>query len=389
MLNLSLSETRCLAISGNRKLSSLLVATLGQIGINDVAKEFETETALLQLKSHEYNLVIGVSLEDTEYFRVLATVRYHIRITACRTPVILFSESWTSEQIAQLRDAGVSVLATFPINMRSLLKQITRAMNDPREFIMQGTYRGPCRRRSAIGHYHGPLRRQTDVQRDGYAGHSPVDDPELGRESGPSHQAAAPAHVPDSLPVFTAVPTTDVSYDPILHQTDQAVEAAIDTARDVFQSFGDLTVNVGKVHDHREMAAISESIARWLNLMQLVVSRVENYGCTSQQLDVIKEMRIAFQDQIVACVKALLSEMELIGSRLAHYSSPIGGAKLNTLSLKLSLIDGLLTFLGGEGVLDQQFQDKLAHARQFVADLVKRAQDGLVLTEFGRRKGPR
>jgi DNA-binding response OmpR family regulator len=80
-----------------------------------------------------------------------------------RVPVVLLTGDDTAMvRMTQARDAGVTGLLLKPFSRDELIKRMTRAMNDSRDFIDCPAYIGPDRRRKQAPGYAGPFRRTTD-----------------------------------------------------------------------------------------------------------------------------------------------------------------------------------------------------------------------------------
>ena len=80
-----------------------------------------------------------------------------------RVPVVLLTGDDTPMILmTQARDAGVTGFLLKPFSRDDLIKRMTHAMNDSREFIDCPAYVGPNRRRKQTPSYAGPFRRTTD-----------------------------------------------------------------------------------------------------------------------------------------------------------------------------------------------------------------------------------
>jgi DNA-binding response OmpR family regulator len=92
-------------------------------------------------------------------------IRHNSRSPDRTVPIIMMMEANAAkDQILQARDAGVTALVVLPVSTIELIKRITHAMNDPREFVELPPYIGPDRRRKPLAGYGGSLKRKTDRQ---------------------------------------------------------------------------------------------------------------------------------------------------------------------------------------------------------------------------------
>ncbi len=384
MLNISFAGTKCLTISANRQLSNLLASILSQVGISEVIKDCDMESAQLNIRSADFNLIICAGLDEAQYLSTLSQVRNHVSAVTSRTPVICISEVWKSEHINSLRDAGVSTLATFPLNMRNILKQITRALNDTREFVINSTYRGPCRRRSESDTFKGPFRRSTDSAGVHYG--STPSKPDSVAPSAPAatsqSEAIKPPPLPrHALPSYSPKRSTESGYSPVAYQTDVTISGAVHTARDVFALFAN---RANRPSDPQALRALSTAIERWLNLMHLVTSRITSYGCNAQQLDGIKQMRETFHDHIIDYIQHLISEIITNCERWLASGKHITAHMRGSITQKMIAIDGLLIALDEPQRMDEILSVRICMAREYLVKIEAQTEGGLVLTEFNK-----
>ena len=389
MLNLSWAEKKCLVIATNPNLSNLLVSTLGHIGISAVTKAEGVDSALFHITQAVHDIVVCATMHEQDTLTILSAIRNHKSAVACRIPVICVSENWTSGQIATLRDAGVNLLATLPLTMRNMMKQVTHAFGDNREFIACKTYRGPCRRRADLPGFTGPFLRQSDKGKSGAP--APPPSPPQSQPQAPRPSATAPTGQRRSASIVSPPPEDDMqedeelSNDPIQQQTGQDIHAAVQTAHYVTLLLDRMPQEGDPSYDPAAMQYISDYLERWVNLMSLVASRVGTYGCTTRQLDSIRRMRLSFHTQILRYVGGMAvgliaqSEKVLAPGDLV----PIAvGAKL---ARKLASIDGLIESLGDSADLPDALQADVDQARALVATVFERLAGSLNLAEFNSK----
>lgn len=387
MLQLSFADTKCLSVTTSRNLTDLLVSTLGHVGIGKVTKASDMNFALHHISSADCDLIICAALPDEDYFSVLSAVRNHKSPVACRVPVICVAENWNSEQIAKLRDAGVTLLATFPLTMRNLLKQVTRALNENREFIGISSYRGPCRRRTDIPNFAGPFRRAADANRKAGAPLPPKPAAASAPAAKPVAAKAAPSYAVPPPPSYASSHQGEVSNDPIQHQTDHAVNAAVVTAEYVCTLFEKLSKAGGGKIKPDAMQFVAGHLDRWINLMGVVGSRVENFGCTTKQLDSIKAMRSSFQTHVYSYAEVLTEELIADCERLIKGSKNIPISTGEVMQHRLMSIDGLVQSLGDIGNLSDSLAQAIAKAHNLVQELVEMETGAIILPEFAQQSG--
>ena len=387
MMTKSFAGTRCLIVSSNQNIGSLLIGVLGNIGIIDVVHDSHFESVLLHIKSASFDLIICATLSDDDNVRVLEAVRNHVSPVACRLPIICINESWGAEQITLLRNAGVSVLSVFPLTIRNLLKYVTRALNDTREFITVPSYRGPCRRRVGEAKYGGPFRRSTDTDSRRTAAverHAPSP----AQSDGVSAKVDETSHLGGGQsPVFSKTHKSEVSNDPIEHQTGHAIENAVITAKYICVLVDRISSTTSVLIKPDDAKRIAEFFERWINLMELVTDRIKNYGCTTKQLDALAQMRLSFQKHMATFADRSASTIFADGKKLLATHDQIPHGLLNPLVHRQSSLDILVeTF--PDICTDQAVMDKVDLSRKTVEHLIASAAATLVLKEFdqGRKR---
>lgn len=90
-------------------------------------------------------------------------------------PYILMTGFSEKRRVIQARDAGVTEFLVKPFTARDLYRRISQVIERPRQFVRSEDFFGPDRRRKRNTGYAGPLRRETDVRPEDYAGNKPKD----------------------------------------------------------------------------------------------------------------------------------------------------------------------------------------------------------------------
>ena len=366
MSNITFSQLKCLTITGSPLLSRPLGAGLMQLGVKEITQCHDIEIAKISIKSLSFNIAICVSLSSDNYNIVLKMIRNHLQDAICRIPIICISDDWKFKEITELRDLGVNVLGTYPLNMRNLHKQITRAISDPREFIVHKSYRGPCRRRQPLENYAGPLRRTTDADRIVPAPPIAIALPST------TSQFSAPPRLRSRPPKFN----------PIWEQTDRSIKGAAEAAQDVTALFFNKNISPDASTSQRTKQIVSDCIERWLNLMLLAASRIGQYGCTHQQAIEIETIKDDFVSTILEYINILLDETIDISRLWIEDDTPITLSMCETIQKHIILVDGLLELIGDDIVENTPLQAKILSARQYRNDITDRLDPAVFLNEL-------
>jgi len=381
VLNLSFTGVSCLAVATNKSISDLLVGTLRQIGMSDVTKAGDIQQAVHLVSANPFDIVICVALEGNTYMDVLLAVRNHRDPAVCRVPVLCISESWEADQITALRDAGVTIMGMFPVNMRSVLKHVTRALSDKREFINTPTYKGIDRRKETPSNYSGPLRRASDAQPRKASHHEPQDEPP-GQGAPAPFPPTAPAFVPPPSPTFSSI----TGNDPVRRQTNVVVHDAEVTAHHILSLFDKLKTTPEGRGKADLTQYISESLDRWVNLMVVVGSRIEAYGCTPDQLDAIRNIRHSFREHVFSLADILVNKLIGDAERLTSGIDPIPIGSGVVMAHRLSVVDSMVQSLEGVEPLNDTMTATLAKAAQIVTAVIDLESRSIVLPDFSHKR---
>lgn len=77
--------------------------------------------------------------------------------------IIMLADSLQESQALSARDSGVNEICIKPLSAQELFDKIMSVIDRPRVFVTAQSYRGPCRRRKAIG-WNKPERRLHEVR---------------------------------------------------------------------------------------------------------------------------------------------------------------------------------------------------------------------------------
>jgi len=382
LVNYSFSDKNTLVVCNKPDLARLIIHTLRQIGLVNVAKADDVEHAYLQLTKSNVDLVILLDVTAEESISILQRIRHHNLPAIATVPTICVAETWSGEHIVQLRDAGVTVLATLPLTMRTLLKHTTRALN-PREFITSPSYRGPCRRSKAHLNYGGPLRRHDDPTDKGSSIQPRNPAPPPAAAEAPRMEAAAvdrPAAVRTPPPVSPS----DIRHDtPELRQTRLVVDNAHDTAMEV----DELSSRLRGAASPRQRGSLCHDIAmvseRMINLMSLADVRVQEFGCSDSIVDRLESIRSTIIRNAEGLAEAGARRVIDYGSRIL---SGRGGVPLGVsvaLAHQIGRIDAIVDVVGGLDKLADASRQAILQAREVTASVAAlETKSTLTIPEF-------
>ena len=79
--------------------------------------------------------------------------------------IVLIMQQPSADKVFTARDAGVNEILGLPLTAKQLDGRLRYLAAHPKPFIRASSYIGPCRRRQAMGVYHGVERRGHDSMR--------------------------------------------------------------------------------------------------------------------------------------------------------------------------------------------------------------------------------
>ena len=161
-LNTPFLGKACLVVAKDDFLSGLIVTSLHQIGFADVQTAGDVADAVQLVSSTAYDVIVCAGKTTDEPLHMVRCIRMETPEGAAVGAIIGITGHMDVSDLAAMRNSGANCIVTLPINTRSMLKNVNRALGDHREMISNATYRGPCRRNSVPHTYNGALRRVTD-----------------------------------------------------------------------------------------------------------------------------------------------------------------------------------------------------------------------------------
>lgn len=343
----SFSDKACLVVGSKMDLSNLITHTLRQIGLVNVTKADGTDHGFLLLTKTTVDLLILLAVPAGDAVGMLQNIRGHNLPAIASVPVICVAEAWSGEQITALRDAGVSVLATLPLTMRTLLKHTTRALN-PREFVAVPTYRGPCRRSGPLPNFTGPHRRRSEM---GAAKAAPSKREPLRTPHSPIEgaRAATPAVLrpPASALAARSSAGPESLETPELRQTKIVIDNSYDTAMEV----DGLSTRLRDAGAARERAALCREIAlaseRMINLMSLADHRVREFGCSDGLVGRLESIRTTIVRNAEGLAESGARHLADYGGRIVAgvVGIPLGVGV--AMARQMARIDAIVHIFGG------------------------------------------
>jgi hypothetical protein len=374
-----------LVVAPSKDASGLVGNALRQIGLSDIALSNCVDHAASSLSGKPFDFVVCCGLPDRDVIELVRQMRWGGDVLVPKAPLICINRDFSTKQMDLFRDAGINIMATPPITMRSMLKHVTRALEDRREYISSSTYRGPCRRLQSQGAYGGPLRRATDgVVWGGGAPSQPLPlSPPVAPAKAPAKPGRSKRRAEPDLAEIKASLESDPDCNPVQRQTGVVI-ADICTVLTAIQAvFGSMTRIECGAHSALLTKKISCEMDRMINLMMLAAYRVSSYGCTARQLERLSGVKTYFVENMAFFIGETIQAVIAEGDRIVSGEQAVSIGIGISLTRDLAMVDTLILSIGGADKVESELIGAILQAAKVVAKVRKLAEDRFHLPDFG------
>jgi len=163
----SFDQLRALVVEDNKHMRMLLRSLLMALDIKEVHEAADGQEAFEVLRAHQPDLVLtDLTMRPVDGIAFTRLVRLSEASPNPYVPIIMVTGHTERQMVEGARDAGVTEFLAKPVTVHNLFLRIAEIVERPRPYVRCATYFGPDRRRHADENYHGPWRRQSDVQND-------------------------------------------------------------------------------------------------------------------------------------------------------------------------------------------------------------------------------
>jgi CheY-like chemotaxis protein len=152
----------CLIEAGKYE-AQIIVDLLRNAGVDKVKVFLDSQDAMDWLQANAANIVI-MALEAGPLPAVAWTksFRRNLRVHDRKASVFLTSRAFSRAIAEECRHAGANALIGKPVSAATLLDTIKKVLANPRDFVDDPDYVGPCRRAGIVTAGKGSRRRQSD-----------------------------------------------------------------------------------------------------------------------------------------------------------------------------------------------------------------------------------
>ena len=144
----SLKSTRILVLEDDQIMLTLLRDVLNVMGFGEIVIAKQGELALQEIKKSNFDLIFCDwrmrGMDGLEFTKVVRAIPDPAK---CFTPIIMLTGYAKEEDVKTARDAGVTEYMVKPFSIKSLCTKIKSIVENPRQFVINNTFKGPDRRR--------------------------------------------------------------------------------------------------------------------------------------------------------------------------------------------------------------------------------------------------
>ena len=171
------------------------------------------------------------------------------------------------------------------------------------------------------------------------------------------------------------------SENPVDRQTLQTIDSAVQAITEIGEMFHAMGEAGRTIPTQAEIQVLENKLERWLNLMSLVAARIQSYGIQGDQMDVIKQMEMAYEGNILFFANAMAISIIRDAHRQLETEDPVPCAFINEASHRLSSLDALLDTVN-DIELPPECKDNLEKAHYIFEELLDNAVEGITLPDF-------
>jgi len=163
MLKQSFAKLDVLVCDPNQHMGTLIGQMLRHIKVHSVDEVQSTTAALGALTNRKFAVImLDDQIGPTDSVELVKALRANENGLNRTTPVIMMSSAPDAARILSARDAGVTEFLRKPFAAVHVETRLNSIFGAPREFVDDGSYKGPDRRRRKAD-FQGGDRRGGDI----------------------------------------------------------------------------------------------------------------------------------------------------------------------------------------------------------------------------------
>ncbi len=162
-MSIDLENLKVLVVDDKPYMRTLVRTILGAFELRKVEEASDGSGGLAEFRHFKPDIVItDWNMEPTNGRAFVRQIRDDEGNPDRFVPIIVMTGHTEPENIAEIRDSGVTEILAKPFSGRLLHERLIAAMSKPRSFVQSADYFGPDRRRRKLAEYLGGDRRYAD-----------------------------------------------------------------------------------------------------------------------------------------------------------------------------------------------------------------------------------
>ena len=152
-----------LVVEDTAPMRKLICSVLEALDVGQIAQADNGDEGFKRFCDLNPDIVIADwMMNPTNGIEMTREIRNNTLSPNRTVPIIIVTGYSALQRVAEARDAGVTEFLIKPFSANDLSKRLAYVINKPRDFIDNGDYFGPDRRRVINPNYSGPFRREDD-----------------------------------------------------------------------------------------------------------------------------------------------------------------------------------------------------------------------------------
>lgn len=146
-----------------KPMRQITTSVLQTFGFKDIYQAEDGEEAFRLICRHNPDVVLTDWMMDPmNGLELTKKIRNHTDAPNPFVPIIIMTGYSARFRVLKARDAGMTEFLVKPFSAHDLYVRLTQLIEKPRQFVDNGEFFGPDRRRKYRSDYTGPMRREMD-----------------------------------------------------------------------------------------------------------------------------------------------------------------------------------------------------------------------------------
>lgn len=152
-----------LVVEDMEPMAQMIGSVLDALGVGKIVIAHSGNEGFALTQRYNPDIIIADWLmEPVNGIDMIRQIRKHPGSPNRTVPILMLTGFNAKARVMEARDAGVTEFLVKPFSAEDLARRLSHIINKPRDFVDNGAYFGPDRRRKTDEAYNGDKRRQSD-----------------------------------------------------------------------------------------------------------------------------------------------------------------------------------------------------------------------------------